>query len=712
MKIPKILNSKTGMLLALCAIGVNANAQNQLPLTSGELSAFKSAQSSMDPVLAAMAAATPEQRQAMSKLVGNAFIGDTVAVDMTAADMSTMDAEMSTMGVSEMAHAGNSMSARLPLSAVQQMQGHAGLYARPAWAALNTGVVKSQGDDAMRTDVVRRVARTVDGKGIRIGTLSDSFNCNPAAFVPGAPTSTADEDFINGDLPVDFIVLDNGPCPGTDEGRAMAQLIYDVAPASAGAFHTAFNGQADFAQGILELATVAGADVIVDDVIYFAEPMFQDGIIAQAATAVTEMGVPYFSSAGNNARNSYEDDFRGVNLGGIFAHDFDPGPTTDIFQSLVVVADATGFAQVTPSFQWDEPFLSVSGAPGSASDLDMIFFFEGALVLDCFLDMDPVAFPETGGFPPVCQFGSTINTGGDPVEIVSIVTFIGDVTVEAALVNFEGPNPTRVKYVPFRSPLIIAEYDTQSGTTYGHSNAAGMMGIGAAPFSTTAAFNDRDFGGACLPACAEPFSSAGGVEIRIDTAGNRLAAPENRFKPDVTGPDGSNTSFFFSDSIIDDDDGDGLLSPGFDGENPADEFPNFFGTSASAPHVAALAALMLDASELGPMDVNDGSKQRVCFLNKVTLLLEPEVADLLLNKKGRPIARKGFCLTPGEIELALEATALDMTRRVVDRLSGTFVDIPNSEGFDFDTGAGFVDGVRAIRAVAALPTKLILGLVR
>ena len=142
------------------------------------------------------------------------------------------------------------------------------------------------------------------------------------------------------------------------------------APGADLAFHTANGGQANFASGIVELATVADADVIVDDIFYFAEPFFQDGIIAQAVETVTDLGVVYVSSAGNQKRNSYESFFRNSGVAGAVGtrHDFDPGPGVTTLQTITVPQGRTPF-----SLQWDQPFFSISGAPGASSDLALAF---------------------------------------------------------------------------------------------------------------------------------------------------------------------------------------------------------------------------------------------------------------------------------------------------------------------------------------------------
>src|SRR5262249_46556899 len=92
---------------------------------------------------------------------------------------------------------------------------------------------------------------------------------------------------------------------GSDEGRAMMQIIHEIAPGASFAFYTAFGSEQDFANGILALAA-AGCKVIVDDVGYFDEPFFQNGVVAQAIKTVEAEGVTYGTAAGNEASNGYQ----------------------------------------------------------------------------------------------------------------------------------------------------------------------------------------------------------------------------------------------------------------------------------------------------------------------------------------------------------------------------------------------------------------------
>src|SRR3954467_8463788 len=88
------------------------------------------------------------------------------------------------------------------------------------------GRATSQGVHAERVD---RVPRGIDGRGITVGALSDSFD-TATEDVNGGPLKIhAADDVRTGDLPREGVtVLEDDPDPGTtDEGRAMLQIIHD-----------------------------------------------------------------------------------------------------------------------------------------------------------------------------------------------------------------------------------------------------------------------------------------------------------------------------------------------------------------------------------------------------------------------------------------------------------------------------------------------------
>ena len=518
--------------------------------------------------------------------------GGFVVLDAVATgDAAALASQMMSLGAREATPFNRVVSAIFPIDALPALAAVPDLaLARPARMTTNVGVVTTQGDAAMRSDDVR-TNFSLNGTGVTVGTLSDSYN----------DLGGAANDVTNGDLPAGINVLeDDAPGMDTDEGRGMMQHIADVAPGAAQAFHTAFKGQANFAQGIIDLMN-AGCDVINDDIIYFEEPFFSDGVIAQAVDQVRANGIPYFSAALNYARQSYEATYRnsGTNPAGLanrIGHDFDPGAGVDIYQSITIPANT----RLRLTLQWDQPYAAVSGAPGCGNDVDIFLYNAAANAI-------------------VAQ-STDNNVGGDPSEFLTFNNVGAQANFNIVIgwvdiPNVADPAPGLIKYIYF-SGCTVNEYNTNSPTSFGHPNAAGAIGMAAAYV-----YNTPEFG--VTPPVAEGFSSVGGVPILFDLAGN----PVNiiRQRPLITAPDGGNTSFFGSD-VTDD----------------ADAFPNFFGTSAAAPHAAAVAALMLDYNP---------------------------------------------ALTPANIENALIASAIDMN----DPFTPGF-----DNGFDFKTGHGLIQADDAL----------------
>ncbi|HEY1113700.1 MAG TPA: hypothetical protein VGE66_09060, partial [Chitinophagaceae bacterium] len=254
-------------------------------------------------------------------------------------------------------------------------------YARPLYEPITkSGAVQSEGAATMRADLVAAGYPAVSGEGVKIGVISDSYD-RSSATIQYAPL-----DVQAGELPGNEaeeepvqVVLDYLQGYRSDEGRAMLQIIHDVAPGAKLAFRTGFLSAGDFANAVRRLADPelpgGKCDVIVDDVSYLTEPYFTDGVISKAVKDAVAGGTTYITSAGNFGERSYEALFSPLQVSGINgqAHNFGAG---NAYQSLQLKA---GF--YTIMLQWEDQFYSLGGNTGATIDMDFFLTgMDGALI--------------------------------------------------------------------------------------------------------------------------------------------------------------------------------------------------------------------------------------------------------------------------------------------------------------------------------------------
>jgi subtilisin-like proprotein convertase family protein len=449
------------------------------------------------------------------------------------------------------------------------------------------GAVVSEGDRT-HAAATARTRFKVTGTGVKVCVLSDGVDS--LATVQQA-----------GELPVVDVLP--GQSGSGDEGTAMLEIVHDLAPNATLGFATAFVSDSSFADNIRDLRFVAHCNVIVDDVIYFNEDPFQDGPIAQSVNAVTADGAVYFSSAGNEGNTidrtsgNFESDF--VNSGqavGKFAgaaNDFDPGPGVQVYEPISPAS--SGAVPVT--LFWADPWHA------AADDYDLYLFDSNSTI---------VAFSQ-----------DVQNGTQDPFEILRTPLF-GGTGLRLAVVKFSGAD-RYFQLTAFRGRFsnsadgLIAR--VTPGVTRGHSAAVNAFSVAAAPAAAPLPF-DLEPGDPPNPSGPFPnaftkgqkperFTSDGPRRVFFNADGSPIT-PGNftstggtvRQKPDVTAADGVSTSL--------------------------SDFSPFFGTSAAAPHAAAIAALVLSG--------NPGASTALIrqAFNATALDLAPPGID---NRSGHGIVR-------------------------------------------------------------------------
>ena len=247
-----------------------------------------------------------------------------------------------------------------------------------ALSVAHTGSVLSQGDTAIHGPQARALGP--NRSGVSVGIISDSIDQAGGGVAASQMT---------GDLPVVQNLLDQAG--GTDEGRAMAEIVYDEAPGiSSIVFSSGTTGAGASKAASIDALVSHGVKVIADDIGILNEPFFQDGVVAQAVDRAKAAGVAYFTSAGNDSRNAWQ----GVYTPSGGSEDFDPGGAVDTIQSIGPIP---AHVTVTLVLQWAERW------GGATTNLDVDFYdMTGAPVLLGTADDDNVA----SGLP--MEFGSVI----------------------------------------------------------------------------------------------------------------------------------------------------------------------------------------------------------------------------------------------------------------------------------------------------------------
>jgi subtilisin family serine protease len=504
---------------------------------------------------------------------------------------------------------GRRVQARVPASRLQRIASlsvvdHVRL---PSYARPHAGGVVTEGDAIHATDVAR-AQFAVTGAGTRVGLISDGIRgifsltcaskpCEPGP-VPNGPLETRDlpqatgsrdarglltsvsgaitaRSFRpDGDLEERRSLFNTCGFPGAGaEGTALLEVVHDLAPGAQLSFANA-STSLEFNRAVNALA--ADNDVVVDDLGFFGEPANgQSSVSSNTASALNNPQNrirAYVTSVGNAADDHYLGTYVDSRIDGRSVSGVQNAGRLHLYQRINDTTDVLGLGdqphdvlvlprngEVVIVLTWDDP----AGRSANNYDLYLVRESSGQVVArstdvqrgsqDSLEFVDFVNRESEGRFRVVIQ---NVNNDAAPRQL-NVFSFQPQCAVAGPRLLAAGRHERH-------------NYNTPSRSLSAQSDAGGspvsVISVGA--ICSASAIASGVFVGS--PAPSESCNDR--THRTIQFFSSRGPTLDGRMKPDVSAIDGVSIT------------GAGRFGT------------PFFGTSAAAPHVAGIAALVLHAA--------------------------------------------------------------------------------------------------------------------
>lgn len=441
--------------------------------------------------------------------------------------------------------------------------------------AIDVGPVTAEGVTMHKADLAQ--ARGLSGKGQKIGVIS------------GDVDHLADS-IAQGELPADVQVLRQAAY-NDDEGTAMMEIIHDLAPQAKFVYASTRDTNAEYVEAF-HLLAAAGVTMIAEDIALDDEPVFQQGIAAATADTLAKHGIWVSSSAGNLATRHAA---RVTATGGGRGADGATGPFVNCPNAPDNLVDLRGTdntvnlnlapgATILPTLQWSEP-RAIYPTAGQGGFTDLNLYLMDATGTQCLASSANV---QADGVGDTIEQFTYANTTADVQQVRLVVDVQGTSTARKA--------PTLdLKWRALSAGVVTVDPVERAGSLNPDSNYLGFA-TSAGAVNASVSVNPAD-------SPLEAFSAAGPVQLFSSTR-----CPGGKPGP-CRGVSGTGTVTFPAPYWVASDGvsvsgvgpfGSGTCPTAVTGQC------RFFGTSASAPTAAGVAALTRQefGSRLAPVTLN------------------------------------------------------------------------------------------------------------